>query len=70
MPRKRIIAPTNIGEVITEMGSLYREARRGNLDTLDASRMTGILGTLRQAIESGDLDARLAEIERKLENAE
>jgi hypothetical protein len=66
LPRKRIIAPKSIGEVINEMGDLYREARRGRVDTLDASRMSGILGGLRQAIESeseGDLRERVAALE-------
>ena len=67
MPRRKIIKPKNIGEIITEMGAIYYDARRNQLDTLDASRLTSVLTALRQCIEVGDLEERLIAIENRIE---
>jgi hypothetical protein len=67
LPRRKIIKPKNIGEVITEMSAIYYDARRNQLDTLDASRLTSILVALRQCIEVGDLEERLIAIENRIE---
>ena len=50
------------------MGDLYRGARRGSIDSLDASRMAGMLGGLRLAIESEN-DDELRERVKALEDA-
>ena len=50
--------------MITELGSVYRDARRENLDTLDASRLASILTALRQSIEVNDIEERLIALEK------
>ena len=50
------------------MGHLFYDARTGTLDTLDASRLASILTALRQAIETQDLEERLARLEELEKN--
>ncbi len=57
-----------IGHVASELGKLYRKARRGEADVADASKMATMLGTLRQCLEAGDLEQRVIELEKR--NAE
>ena len=40
-----------IGSVATEMGKIYREARRAELDTLDAVRLVKVLSEIRRGLE-------------------
>jgi hypothetical protein len=63
MPRRKIVAPKKIGEVVSELGSLYRDCRNGRTDTLDGSRMASILTAIRQALETSDLEDRIRELE-------
>ena len=63
MPRRKITAPGTVGEVLGELARVYRDARRGQLDTLDASRLASILNTLRQTLESHDLENRIKRLE-------
>ncbi|MBI77773.1 MAG: hypothetical protein CMM53_08365 [Rhodospirillaceae bacterium] len=63
MPRRKILAPRTVGEVLTELGGVYRDARKGRLDTLDASRLSAILNILRQTLESSELEERLCHLE-------
>ncbi|HMR33971.1 MAG TPA: hypothetical protein PKA09_23645 [Geminicoccus sp.] len=49
---------------MAELGRLYREARRGEVTVGDASKLATILAILRSALEAGDLEARVAELER------
>lgn len=63
MPRRKILAPGTVGEVLTELGAVYRDARKGRLDTLDASRLSAILNILRQTLESSELEERLCHLE-------
>ncbi len=54
MPEKakiRISRLDSVGGLINEMGRVYRQARRGDLDTCEASRLVFILRSMRQAIE-------------------
>jgi hypothetical protein len=55
-----------VGRVITEMGKLYREARRGEIDSGDAARLARILQLLRQGLETADLERRIEAIERSM----
>jgi len=66
MARRKIIAPKNVGEVITELGVLYRDCRGGRVDTLDGSRLSGILTAIRQTLEATDLENRIRELEKRL----
>jgi len=52
-PRKiRVARLDTIGGVVTEMGKVYREARRGNLETLDATRLCSVLAEIRRGLET------------------
>ena len=64
-PRKRIGPLDTIGGVVTELGKVYREARRGVLDIGDATRLTYILRELRCALEAGDIERRIEELEQR-----
>lgn len=59
----RIAKMADIGGVITEMGRVYRQMRRGDLDTLDGKRLVDVLTAIRQALEVKDVEARLRALE-------
>ncbi len=52
-----------IGRVCTELGRVYRAARRGDVGTSDASRLANILTALRMGLEVGALEDRLRRLE-------
>lgn len=52
-----------IGGVITEMGRVYRQARRKELDTLDANRLVGILAQIRTTMELSEIEERMRALE-------
>jgi hypothetical protein len=51
--------------VASELGKLYRQVRKGEVDALEGSRMAQILSALRQCLEASDLEARLARLEQE-----
>lgn len=59
----RIGKMADIGGVITEMGRVYRQMRRGDLDTLDGKRLVDVLTAIRQSMEVKDVEARLRALE-------
>ena len=65
--KPRVGALTSVGGVVTEMGKLYREARRGDLDTLDATRLCSVLSEIRRCLELGELERRVDELEARRE---
>ena len=64
-PRKRIGNLNTIGGVVGEMAKVYREARRGELTTKDAGRFVHMLSQLRAALEAGDIERRIEELEER-----
>lgn len=52
-----------VGGVVTEMGRVYREARRGEMKTEKASRLVYMLTQLRAALETGVIEERLRRLE-------
>jgi hypothetical protein len=64
-PKRRIPLITTIGGVLSEMGHIYKEARRGLLPTMEAKQLAYILGEIRKVIEGTELEARLTELEAK-----
>lgn len=48
-----------------EMARVYRESRTNSIDTQDASRWVYMLTSIAKLIESGQLEQRLTELERK-----
>ena len=61
---KRIGPLDTVGGVVTELGKVYREARRGALDLGDATRLAYILREIRCALEAGDIERRIEELEK------
>ena len=58
------IGPLNTaGSVVTELGRVYREARRGNLELGDATRLACILREIRCALEAADIERRIEVLE-------
>lgn len=55
---------TKIGHVRDELAKVYREARRGDLGTNEAGKLTYILMAVKQVIETGDLEKRIEALER------
>jgi len=56
-----------IGDVKKELARLYREARAGQVDSQAASRLANMLSILGRLIEGSDLERRLEELERALQ---
>ena len=59
----RISRLDRVGAVITELGKLYREARRGEIEVHQATRLASILTALRSALEAGEFERRLDTLE-------
>ncbi len=56
-----------IGDVKKELARLYREARAGQVDSQAASRLANMLSILGRLIEGSDLERRLEELEKALD---
>jgi hypothetical protein len=63
LPAVRVGPLRTIGHVMTELGRVYRAARRGDIEAAEAARFAFILGQIRTAIEGGELARRLDAIE-------
>jgi hypothetical protein len=57
----------SIGAVASELGRLYRHARRGHIGSMEAYRLAAILNVLRQCLEAGEMERRLEGLERQAE---
>ena len=64
--RIRIGRLTTVGQVASELGRLYRQARRGDVPVTDASRLATILAAMRQCLEASELERRIGEMEAAL----
>ena len=66
MKRKpRIGHLDTVGGVVTELGRIYREARRGELEVGDATRLAMVLREIRCALEASDIERRIEALEVK-----
>ena len=57
----------NAEAIRRELGAVYRDARSGRIPTQDATRLGYLLNLLRMAVETGELQARIEQIERHFE---
>ena len=58
------IGPLNtVGGVVTELGRVYRLARRSELDMADAKALTYVLREIRCALEASDIERRIEALE-------
>jgi hypothetical protein len=55
-----------MSDVLTAINSIFSDSRRGLLPTSDASRLAHVVDIARRAIESGDVEKRLAALEARL----
>ncbi len=61
--KTRIGRLNTVGGVVGEMARVYRQARRGELDTVDGSRLVNMLREIRVALEMSELERRLEALE-------
>jgi hypothetical protein len=61
--RKRLGRLDSVIECCRELAKVYKEARRGQLDTQEAVRLANILVHLRQSLEISTVELRLAALE-------
>ena len=54
-----------VGGVVRELGRIYREARRGELEVGDATRLAMVLREIRCALEASDIEKRIEALEVK-----
>lgn len=55
-----------VDDVKKELARLYRDARAGQLETHDASRMANMLAILGRIIEGADIEERMEALERTI----
>ncbi|MCV3239675.1 hypothetical protein [Mesorhizobium sp. ZC-5] len=55
----------DVGGVIDEMKRVYREMRRGSLDTLEGKRLVDALTSIRLGMMDSDVERRLQDLEAK-----
>lgn len=58
------ISLTKVGHVRDELARVYREARRGDLSTNEAGKLTYILMAIKSVIETGELERRIEALEQ------
>ncbi len=68
--KRRKFTLSKVSHVRAELGRLYGEARRGEVDVQDASRLANLLGILHRVIASSDLEERLEAVEQRLKQEE
>lgn len=66
-PVRRKIVLTKISHVRSELSRLYSEARHGEISVSNATKLAYLLATLAKIIEGSDLEQRLTEIEKHLQ---
>jgi hypothetical protein len=59
LPRVKVGHLTTADGILTELRSLYRDARRGELRPSDATKLTYILKTMSEVMTLRELEARL-----------
>lgn len=62
-PTPKRICLRDIDAIRREMGRVYRDARRGQIESSEAARLVYILGELRKTYEASTLERRLAALE-------
>ena len=63
-PRLRIPL-RSADDVCRELARLYRQMKSGAISPADGTKLAYVLNLLRQAIETGDLEARIASLENQ-----
>jgi hypothetical protein len=66
----RIGRLTSVGRVGIEIARLYRHARRGEIETIEAYRLASVLSVLKSCLEASEIEQRLEELETALRERE
>lgn len=66
-PKRMRLPLTTADDVRKEMARLYRQMKAGQIAPSDGTKFAYVLTQLRQAIETGDLEARLLALEKAAE---
>jgi hypothetical protein len=69
-PPPRIGSLTTVRNVREELARVYKDARRGVIETQDASRLAFILMTLFRVIEGGELEERMNKLEQAVKSVQ
>jgi len=64
LPPKRSIALTSVGHCRAELATVYRQARLGQIQLADATKLAFVLVSLSRMIEISDLEARVLALEK------
>ena len=59
-------ALSRLQHVRMELAKLYREARRGQINVADASRLANLLQILARVMSDDELERRITELEKKV----
>lgn len=63
-PKRMRLPLATADDVRKEMARLYRQMKAGQIAPSDGTKFAYVLSQLRQAIETGDLEARLLALEK------
>lgn len=63
----RIARLDKMSGILTELGRVYREARRGEMDVQDGTRLASILATMRLVVEGSEIERRVQDLEARME---
>lgn len=63
--KMRIGRLNTVGGVVAELGRVYRQARRAELDLGDATRLAMILREIRCALEATEIERRIEALEAR-----
>lgn len=63
-PKRMRLPLATAVDVRKEMARLYRQMKAGQIAPSDGTKMAYVLNLLRQAIETGDLETRIASLEK------
>ena len=55
----------SVGGVVTELGRIYRQGRKGELDLGDMTKLATVLREIRCALEASDIERRIEALESK-----
>jgi hypothetical protein len=59
----RIGQLTSVGRVAIEVGRIYRAARRGDIDSIEAYRLASVLSVMAKCLETTEFERRITEME-------
>ena len=65
LPPKRSIALTSVGHCRAELATVYRQARLGQIQLADATKLAFVLVSLSRMIETSELEARVLALEKE-----